>query len=60
MEFSEATGGQITSSSSQLICQRRPARTSRAPGAPCPGWSHHTPIHEDQQNMWGTAALHTG
>ena len=28
--------GQITSSSSQLICQRRPARTSRAPGAHVP------------------------
>ena len=29
-------GGQITNSSSQLICQRRPARTSRAPGAHVP------------------------
>ena len=30
-------GGQITTSSSQLMSVRRPARTLRAPGAPWPG-----------------------
>lgn len=30
-------GGQITTSSSQLMSVRRPARTFRAPGAPWPG-----------------------
>ena len=37
-------GGQITSSSSQLMSFRTACPHLRAPGAPCPGWSHHSPI----------------
>ena len=53
-------GGQITSSSSQLICQRRPARTSRTPGAPCPGWSHPTQSTKISRTCEAPPALHTG
>ena len=42
-------GGQLTNTSSQLIVQIG-LPTSRAPGAPCPGWSHHTPRSDRSQS----------
>src|SRR5215204_4519226 len=30
---------------------------SRAPGAPCPGWSHHTPTLAGSAGPQGTAAI---
>src|SRR3712207_6830508 len=36
-------GGHVTSSSSRLVSLWAACPHSRAPGAPCPGWSHHSP-----------------